>query len=142
VGENPDLHNQSIAALHCSALGGHSGIPMTYSKLKQAFAWRGMKSDVHRFVKSYQTCIQAKPDRSPYPGKLQPLSVPSEAWETISMDFIAGLPRTAQASCILVVVDKFTGMLISFPCLTLIQQYQLLQHSCMGFTSCTGCQQR
>jgi hypothetical protein len=67
-----------------------------------------MKTAVHKFVQGCQTCIQAKPDRSSYPGKLQPLSVPTEAWETISMDFIKGLPRSDRADCILVVVDKFT----------------------------------
>jgi transposase InsO family protein len=53
-------------------------------------------------------CLQAKPNRSCYPGKLQPLPVPSEAWETVYMDFIEGLPRSGNDNCVLVVVDKFT----------------------------------
>jgi hypothetical protein len=64
--------------------------------------------DVQKFVAGCQVCFQAKFDRSSYPGKLQPLFVPIEAWETISMDFIEGMPKSATASCILVVVDKFT----------------------------------
>jgi hypothetical protein len=48
------------------------------------------------------------PDRVSYPGKLQPLPIPSGAWEIISLDFIEGLPHSTNASCILVVVDKFT----------------------------------
>jgi hypothetical protein len=47
-------------------------------------------------VQTCQVCIQAKADRASYPGKLQPLQIPSEAWHTISMD------------CVLVIVDKFT----------------------------------
>jgi hypothetical protein len=31
-----------------------------------------------------------------------------EAWHTMSMDFIEGLPKSGSASCILVIVDKFT----------------------------------
>jgi hypothetical protein len=67
-----------------------------------------MKLAVHNFVQNYQTCLQVKPDRACYLGKLQPLSVPNEACEIISMDFIKGLPRSCNAKCILVVVDKFT----------------------------------
>jgi hypothetical protein len=59
-------------------------------------------------VKCCQVCIQAKPDRSSYTGKLQPLPIPSKAWETVSLDFIEGLPRLGRANCILMVVDKFT----------------------------------
>jgi hypothetical protein len=39
---------------------------------------------------------------------LQSISVPQQTWHTITMDFVEGLPPTAQANCILVVVDKFT----------------------------------
>jgi hypothetical protein len=59
-------------------------------------------------VHNCQTCLQAKPDQSAYPGKLQPLSIPSMTWETITMDFVEGLPVSGPANCILVVVDKFT----------------------------------
>jgi hypothetical protein len=55
-----------------------------------------------------QVCLQAKPNRSCYPGKLQPLPVPGEAWETVYMDFIEGLPRSGNDNCVLVDVDKFT----------------------------------
>jgi hypothetical protein len=33
--------------------------------------------------------------------------MPDGAWQTISLDFIEGLPRSRSANCILVVVDKF-----------------------------------
>jgi hypothetical protein len=52
------------------------------------FAWKGLKIDVQQFVKGCQICLQAKRDRVGYPGRLQSLQVPSEAWEMISMDFI------------------------------------------------------
>jgi hypothetical protein len=72
------------------------------------FAWRGMKSEVQQYVQTCEVCLQAKPDRAPYPDKLQPLLVPEEAWHTVSMDFIEGLPKSGSANCILVIVDKFT----------------------------------
>lgn len=94
--------------MHSSALGGHSGFPVTYSKMKKLFAWKGMKSAIRSFVQSYTVCLQAKPDHAKYPGLLVPLPIPSESWQVISMDFIEGLPRSSHANCILVVVDKFS----------------------------------
>jgi hypothetical protein len=76
--------------------------------MKQLFAWQGMKSAVQQFVKACRVCQQAKPDRSKLPGKLQPLPVPSGTWQTVSLDFVEGLPTFGHANCILVVIDSFT----------------------------------
>jgi hypothetical protein len=41
-------------------------------------------------------------------AKLQPLPIPKWKWETISMDFITGLPKsTKQSDANIVVLDKF-----------------------------------
>jgi hypothetical protein len=53
IGTNPNLQHQIISALHCSVLGGHSGIPVTYRRLKSMFAWPGMKKSVELFVQAY-----------------------------------------------------------------------------------------
>ena len=39
---------------------------------------------------------------------LQPLPVPTVAWDIISMDFVEALPPSGSANAILVVIDKFT----------------------------------
>jgi hypothetical protein len=62
VASDPELQGKLIAVFHDSALGGHSGIPVTYRKLKQIFAWKSMKTAVHDYVKSCMICQQAKPD--------------------------------------------------------------------------------
>lgn len=104
----PSLQNSIIQELHASPMGGHSGIPVTLRRLKQLFSWKGMAKTVHQFVQNCTVCQQAKPDRSRYPGLLQPLPVPDAAWQVVSMDFIEGLPRSGRFNCILVVVDKFS----------------------------------
>jgi len=59
-------------------------------------------------VQSCSVCLLAKPDRARYPGLLQPLPVPKNSREIISMDFVEGLPTSGAANAILVVVDKFS----------------------------------
>ena len=94
--------------MHSSAQGGHSGIPVTYNRLKHYFFWPGMKSAVREYVQTCSVCQQAKPDRARYPSLLQPLHVPSSAWDMVSLDFVDGLPRSGNSDTILVVVDKYS----------------------------------
>jgi hypothetical protein len=108
VGDNSALRTKIIAALHCSALGGHSGVQATYSRLKKLFWWKGLKSDVENFVKQCTTCQQAKSERIHPAGLLQPLPIPTGAWQDIAIDFIEGLPRSNGFNSISVVVDRFS----------------------------------
>jgi hypothetical protein len=91
-GANSELQQKLMSAFHCSAVGGHSGVPVTYARLKQLFAWRGMKHAVHQFVSHCTVCQQAKADQAKLLGLLQPLPVPTVLWQIISMDFIEALP--------------------------------------------------
>jgi transposase InsO family protein len=88
--------------------GGHSGVLVTYRRLKPHFKWKGMKVIITDYIQSYLVCQQAKPERVKYPGLLQPISIVDNAWHTISMNFVEGLPLSVNADSILVVVDKFT----------------------------------
>ena len=97
-----------MSALHSSAIDGHLGFLVTYTKIKKLFAWHGMKKMVKAFVAQCLVCQKAKTERVKYPGLLQPLSVPSHAWQTVSLDFIEGLPLSKGCNCILAVVDKFS----------------------------------
>jgi hypothetical protein len=74
---NSQLQTKVIMALHASALGGHSGFPVTYARIKQLFYWPHMKQIIKDYVAACTVCHQAKPDRTRYPGLLQPLPVPT-----------------------------------------------------------------
>lgn len=67
-----------------------------------------MRQHVQDFVAACSVCQQAKTEKVPYPGLLQPLSVPDHAWQVVTLDFIEGLPSSSSYNCILVVVDKFS----------------------------------
>ena len=53
-------------------------------------------------------CQQNKIKTIKTPGMLQPLPIPSQRWEEVSMDFITGLPKLEGKCLITVIVDRFT----------------------------------
>lgn len=67
-----------------------------------------MKNSIKEFVQSCTVCQQAKPERVNYLGLLSPLPVAKKDWETVTMDFISGLPSPDQLDWIMVVIEKFT----------------------------------
>lgn len=56
VGNNGAMQQSILEAIHSSAVGGHSGFPVTYHKLKQLFAWPGMRKMTKHFVASCAIC--------------------------------------------------------------------------------------
>jgi hypothetical protein len=59
-------------------------------------------------IKECNTC-QANKDEHTHPARLlHPLPIPKHKWESISMDFIIGLPKFQGKDCIFVVVDRLT----------------------------------
>ena len=108
VGNNKVAQQHIMQALHSSGIGGHSGIHVTYSRIKQLFAWPKMKQDIQDYVKSFSICQQAKVEHVRLPGLLDPLPVPSQPWTVVSLDFIEGITQSNRYNTILVVVDKFT----------------------------------
>lgn len=111
VGTISTLQQTICVVLHDSPMGGHSRFPVTYRRIKQLFAWK-----IKTYVAQCVVCQQSKPDRSRYPGLLQPLSIPEQSWQVIGMDFMEGLPRSHNADTILVVVDTFQNTHIFYPC--------------------------
>ena len=67
-----------------------------------------MRQDVMDYTKTCPICQQDKVERKKQAGLLEPLSIPSRPWESISLDFIAGLPKVGDLGAILVVIDRFS----------------------------------
>ena len=54
-------------------------------------------------------CQKAKIEHQKPSGMLQPLNVPEWKWDSVSMDFVVGLPRTPKGlDAIWVIVDRLT----------------------------------
>ena len=68
-----------------------------------------MKKDVVEFASRCIVCQQVKAESKKPGGLLHPLEVPQWKWESISMDFVDGLPRSRKGNTsIWVIVDRLT----------------------------------
>ena len=76
--------------------------------MEKEFFWDGLKSDIQKFVAECFICQQNKVETIKTLRLLQPLSIPSQCWDEISMDFIKGLPKSEGNNVIMVVVDRPT----------------------------------
>ena len=97
-----------LREFHCSPIGGHRGVRQTYNRLSSEFHWRGIKRDVQNFVSNCDVCQRHKYGSTSPAGLMQPLPIPHQVWDDISMDFIEGLPKSKGRDTILVVVDRLS----------------------------------
>ncbi|MCO5576936.1 hypothetical protein L7F22_030757 [Adiantum nelumboides] len=117
VPHNGALRKILIQEHHEVPFVAHRGINKTYRLLSATYFWPQMQQDVIKYVKACHSCQIMKASRQLPQGLLQPLPVPKERWESISMDFITTLPRTSKGNAqILVIVDRFSKMAHFIPC--------------------------
>ena len=91
---------------------GHLGVKKTAARLSTTYHWKSLKNTVQDYVKSCDVCQRTKNSTQKPFGLLQPLSVPTQKWESISMDFITPLPKPARGNAgLFVVVDRLTKLI-------------------------------
>jgi hypothetical protein len=105
----PKLRQLILDEAHLTRFSIHLGSNKMYHDLKQRFWWTKMKIEIARYVAKCDTCQKMKAVHMKLAGELQPLPIPAWKWEDISIDFIAGLPRTIKGGdSIWVIVDRLT----------------------------------
>jgi hypothetical protein len=97
---------------HYSRVTGHFRVDKTVAVLQKYFYWPNLRRDVGKYIRSCTACAIAKliiKKQDLY----TPLPTPSRPWESISMDYMPGLPSTKHGNdCIFVVIDRFSKMAI------------------------------
>lgn len=93
---------------HDTPVGDNFGVLRTFKRLSRQFYWPSMHKVVMEYVSKCDICQRAKSQTLSPAGLLQPLPIPHQIWEDVSMDFVDGLPRSSHHTSILVVVDRLS----------------------------------
>ena len=102
---NLSLKEEILKKAHESPLAGHPNLFKTFRMLRERFSWKGLKAGVLKYVNECPTCQQNKVEQTHPVGLLHPFPIPEQKWESISIDFITGLPKVFGKDCIFVVVE-------------------------------------
>ncbi|KAL0402126.1 UNVERIFIED_CONTAM: Transposon Tf2-11 polyprotein [Sesamum latifolium] len=108
VPKGGDLRKSLISECHDTLWAGHQGEERTYALVQRAYFWPQMRDDVEMYVRTCLICQQDKADHQKKAGLLQPLPIPTRPWESVSMDYISGLPKVGDLGSIIVVVDRLS----------------------------------
>jgi len=103
-----EFRKKILAEFHDSKLVGHSRVLRTYKRLAIQFHWPNMYKDVQDYVSTCEIFQKMKSEALVLAGLLQPLPVPCQVWDDITLDFIEGLPMSHGKDTILVVVDRLS----------------------------------
>ena len=106
-----EVHNTMTKA-------AHGGYFKTYNRISSTYYWPQMSIEIKVFVNTCDICQKTKPRRHGPMGLLQPIPIPSQPFEVVSMDFIPELPTLNGFDNIFVIVDKLTKYAIIIPTTT------------------------
>jgi len=138
VPKNDNLKHRVVQQFH-NNITGHPGKWKTLELITREYWWPGITEFVKDYIKGCATCQTTK-ICPPVKVPLKLNKVPNRVWETITMDFIVGLPVSQGYDSILTVVDRHSKAIILSPCkvtITAEQTSQLLMDNIwkrMGFS--------
>ena len=98
----------------------HGGYAKTYNQIAAIYYWPRMSKDIKKYIGTCNICPKTKQRCHVPVGMLQPIPIPSQPFEVVSMDFIPELPEADGYNNILVIVDKLTNYTIFIPTTTSI----------------------
>ena len=88
-----NLHEIIISKAH--SILAHLGAIKTLNYIRDYLWWKGMVSKIKAYCETCVTCKRSKPsNQKPY-SFLNPLSIPSEPWEFIGIEFVGSLPLSS-----------------------------------------------
>lgn len=104
-----DLRELVLIEAHKAPYSAHPGVKKMHANLKQHYYWPCMKMDIADFMARCLEWQHVKAEHQHLAGLLQPHGIPEWKWDTISIDFIIGLPMSDHRhDAIMVVVDMLS----------------------------------
>jgi len=111
VPNSQGLREDILEEIHNTVYGGHLGGQRTFEQVSRLFWWPGHRVQVLKHVQECASCQANKTGHRLPTGLLQNLPVPERRWESVSLDFITGLPITKGGNTqIVVFIDRLTKM--------------------------------
>jgi len=93
VPDTSDLCCRIVSLCHDTKVAGHPGHFKTLELISQSYWWPNMSRYVGMYVSHCDLCLRTKIQRHLLTGELQPLLIPEERSDVISIDFISELPE-------------------------------------------------
>ena len=97
-----------LAEFHSSPIGGHSDETKTYQRIASKQYWVGMRTDITKFVVECDICQRNKGLNTTPAGLLQPIPLPLQVWDEVTIGLYWGLPKAEGYSSLLVVVNRLS----------------------------------
>ena len=103
-----DLMIEIIRDAHDQPFCAHSGMNRTEELIKRYYYWSSMRLSIKRYIRNCHKCQRSKASHDDRHGLLTSLSIPSQRWVDISIDFIIGLPDSRGNNVICTIIDRLT----------------------------------
>ena len=103
------LKKEILDEYHKQSYAGHPGYQKMLTTFKKNLFWPGIKKDVADYLARCMEFQLVKVEHQHPVGLLNPFPIAECKWDTVSIDFITGLPRTKyQLDSVMVVVETLT----------------------------------
>jgi len=104
-----EIRRQILEEAYNSRYSVHPGGTKMYRDVRLNYWWNNMKKEIANYVDKCLTCQRVKVELQHPVGELRPMKIPAWKWDSISTDFIMGLPLSVtRKNTIWVIVDQLT----------------------------------